>query len=116
MDMARLGLRPGAEVESGTLSLIKQSMSSLGSFAQLRLLVAPSDPAVPAQSSATAKGLQYNDEVQYTDASGAHVVPLEIADPQSGLRLLTPFNLTADATTPLAIEWNANSLVRRATE
>jgi hypothetical protein len=52
--------------------------------------------------------------VQYTDAGGAHVVPLEIANPQAGLRLLTPFNLSAGSTTPLAIEWNASSLVRRA--
>ena len=100
--------------DGGAVSLLKQTVSTLGTFAQLRLLVAVSDPALPPTSSASAKGLQFNDQVQYTDASGTHVVPLEIADPQSGLRLLTPFNLSADTTTPLAIEWNANSLVRRA--
>ncbi|MCK9687244.1 DUF4382 domain-containing protein [Scleromatobacter humisilvae] len=100
--------------DGGAVSLLKQSVSTLGTYAQLRLLVAPSDPALALASSASAKNLQFNDEVQYTDATGAHVVPLEIVDPQSGLRLLTPFNLSADTTTPLGIEWNANSLVRRA--
>ena len=98
----------------GAVSLIKQSVNALGTFAQLRLLVASSDPGFTLASSASAKGLQFNDQVQYTDAGGVHVVPLEIPDPQAGLRLLTPFNLSADTTTPLAIEWNANSLVRRA--
>ena len=100
--------------DGGAVSLLKQSVSALGTFAQLRLLVASSDPAFAPLSSASAKNLQFNDQVQYTDASGVHIVPLEIADPQAGLRLLTPFNLSADTTTPLAIEWNANSLVRRA--
>ena len=100
--------------DGGTASLLKQSVSALGTFAQLRLLVASSDPAVQPASSAQAQGLQFNDQVQYTDSSGVHIVPLEIPDIQAGLRLLTPFNLSADTTTPLAIEWNANSLVRRA--
>jgi hypothetical protein len=109
VDLADQSLSDGGEV-----SLLKQSVSSLGTYNQLRLLVAPSDPSFVLQSSASAKSLQFNDEVQYTDGSGAHVVPLEIADPAAGLRLLTPFSLSADTTTPLAIEWNANSLVRRA--
>ena len=100
--------------DGGTVSLLKQSVSALGTFAQLRLLVASSDPAVQPTSSAQAQGLQFNDQVQYTDSSGVHIVPLEIPDIQAGLRLLTPFNLSTDTTTPLAIEWNANSLVRRA--
>ena len=98
----------------GAVSLMKQSVSALGTFAQMRLLVAPSDPALTPLASAAAKGLQFNDEVQYTDAGGAHVVPLELPDNQAGLRLSTSFNLSADTTTPMAIEWNANSLVRRA--
>lgn len=96
------------------VSLLKQSVSALGSFAQLRLLVAPSDPALTLETSASDKGLKFNDQVQYTDATGVHVVPLEVPDPQAGLRVLTPFTLSSDTTTPLAIEWNANSLVRRA--
>jgi hypothetical protein len=100
--------------DGGGVSLLKQSLGTFGTFAQLRLLVAPSDPATTLASSASAKGLQFNDQVQYTDAAGVHVGPLEIPDPQAGLRVLTPFNLSADTTTPLAVEWNANSLVRRA--
>ena len=100
--------------DGGTVSLLKQSVSALGTFGQLRLLVASSDPAFAPLASASAKGLLFNDQVQYTDAAGTHIVPLELPDPQAGLRLLTPFNLSADTTTPLAIEWNADALVRRA--
>ncbi len=100
--------------DGGTVSLLKQSVATLGNFAQLRLILAPSDPSAALAASASAKGLQFNDQVQYTDGSGVHVVPLETPDAQAGLRLLTPFNLSADTTTPLAIEMNASALVRRA--
>ena len=100
--------------DGGTVSLLKQSVATLGNFAQLRLILAPSDPSTALAASASAKGLQFNDQVQYTDGSGVHVVPLETPDAQAGLRLLTPFNLSADTTTPLAIEMNASALVRRA--
>jgi hypothetical protein len=103
-----------ALADGGTLSLFKTSVAALGTFKQLRLLVASPDPAGTPLASAVAKGLQYNDQVQYTDAGGAHIVPLEVPDLQAGLRLLTPFNLSGDTTTPLGIEWNANALVRRA--
>jgi hypothetical protein len=109
-----LDLADASSTNGSTVSLFKQSVSTAGSFAQLRLLVAPSDPASTLVSSAGAKGLQFNDQVQYTDAGGVHVVPLEVPDPQAGLRVLTPFSLSSDTTTPLAIEWNAHSLVRRA--
>ena len=98
-----------------SLSLLKQNVTTLGTFAQLRLLVAPSDPGLVLDPSASAAGLQFNDQVQYTDANGVHIVPLEVPDLQAGLRLLSPFTLSADSTTPLSIEWNAHaSLVRRA--
>ncbi len=110
LDLAGTVLSQGQSV-----SLLKQSVTALGTYAQLRLLLATPDPNAPLTASATAQGLTFNDQVQYTDASGIHVVPLELPDTLSGIRLLTPFNLSADATTPLAIEWNADtSLVRRA--
>ena len=99
--------------DGGAVSLLRQGVSALGTFAQLRLLLAPSDPAYPLTASASAKGLQFNDQVQYTDGSGVHVVPLETPDSQAGLRLLTSFNLSSDTTTPLAIEMNASALARR---
>jgi hypothetical protein len=106
----------GASLSQGqSVSLLKQSVSALGTYAQLRLLLATPDPNTPLAASATANGLTFNDQVQYTDASGTHVVPLELPDTLSGIRLLTSFNLSEDATTPLAIEWSADSsLVRRA--
>jgi len=97
-----------------SISLLKQVQAAVGTYQQLRLVVASSDSNAALKASASAQGLAWNDQVQYTDAAGVHVVPLEIADPQAGLRLLQQFSLSADSTTPLAIEWNAAaSLVRR---
>lgn len=109
VDLADPSLSGGSAVP-----VLKQGIAALGTFAQLRLLVADSSPGLVLASSASARGLQFNDQVEYTDSSGAHVVPLEIPAAPAGLRVLAPFNLSADTTTPLAIEMNANSLVRRA--
>lgn len=101
--------------QGGSISLFKQSVAALGTYAQLRLLLQPSDPALSLAPSAQAKNLQFNDQVQYTDGSGVHVVPLETPYSTGGIRLLTSFNLSADTTTPLSVEWNAEqSLARRA--
>ena len=110
VDLSDPSLTNGASV-----SLLKQSVSTPGNYAQLRLLLAPSDPAIPPLAQATAKGLQFNEQVQYTDAGGTtHIVPLEMPNPQGGLRLTTPFSLSGDTTTPLSIEWSAEqTLVRR---
>jgi len=110
-----LDLSDPALANGASVSLIRQSVSTLGTYAQLRLLLAPSDPSLAPLASATAKGLLFNEQVQYTDANGAHVVPLEVPDAQGGLRVLMPFTLSADTTTPLSIEWSPeHSLVRRA--
>jgi len=103
-----------AMANGGSTPLLKRSVSTLGNFAQLRLLLASSDPTAVLTTSASNAGLQYNDQVQYTDATGVHVAPLELPRWQAGVRVLTPFSLSADTTTPLAVEFNANSLVRRA--
>jgi hypothetical protein len=110
IDLASVDLSQGKAVQ-----LLKQNISTLGTYGQLRLLVAPSDPASALTASAKAQGLVFNDQVEYTDAAGtAHVVPLEVPDLAAGLRLTTSFTLSADTTTPLAIEWNAqSSLVHR---
>ena len=109
LDLSDASLANGASV-----SLFKGSISTLGTYAQLRLLLAPSDPALPPLPQAAAKGLQFNEQVQYTDAGGVHVVPLEVPNGQGGLRVTTPFNLGADTTTPLSIEWSPEqTLVRR---
>jgi len=111
VDLADPSLSQGQSV-----SLLKQVQAAAGTYQQLRLLVASSDPNAALKESASARGLTWNDQVQYTDAGGVHVVPLEIPDPQAGLRLLQQFSLSTDTTTPLAIEWNAAaSLVRRPT-
>jgi hypothetical protein len=89
------------------LSLFKRNFSEFGTYAQLRLLVASSDPDAQLADSAKALGLARNDLVQYTDAIGTHIVPLEIPDLQAGLRADTPFTLSAGSITPLALEWNA---------
>ncbi|MFL6679458.1 MAG: DUF4382 domain-containing protein [Burkholderiaceae bacterium] len=109
LDLSDASLANGASV-----SLLKGSVSTLGTYAQLRLLLAPSDPALAPLAQAAAKGLQFNEQVQYTDAGGVHIVPLEVPNGQGGLRVTTPFNLSADTTTPLSIEWSPEqTLVRR---
>ena len=101
--------------QGGSVALLKQTVSALGSYQQLRLIVAPSDSSTALVASAKTAGLTWNDEVVYTDGSGQHTVPLEIPDTTSGIRTRTGFTLSADTTTPVAIEWNAHSsLVRRA--
>jgi len=98
-----------------SVSLLKQVVATPGTYRQIRLVLASSDPGDALAASASALGLTTNAQVQYTDAGGAHVVPLEIPDPRAGLRLLQQFSLTADSTTPLSIEFDAASnLVRRA--
>lgn len=110
VDLADPALSQGQSV-----ALLKQAVSVLGTYRQLRLLVASSDANAELAASASARGLTYNDQVQYTDAGGVHVVPLDIPNLAGGLRLQTPFTLSSDTTTPLAIEWSAHSsLVRRA--
>jgi hypothetical protein len=96
------------------ISLFKRDVTELGTYAQLRLLVASSDPLAPLAPSAAALGLARNDMVQYADAVGTHLVPLEIPDQQAGLRTDTAFTLSASTITPLAVEWNARGgLVHR---
>jgi hypothetical protein len=100
--------------QGGAQQIVAKASAAAGTYAQLRLLVAPSDPG-SLTASATARGLSWNEQVQYTDGSGTHAAPLELADPQAGVRLKTSFTLGGSSTTPLAIEWNAHSsLVRRA--
>jgi hypothetical protein len=110
LDLAGTALSQG-----GSASILKQSVPALGTFAQLRLLLARSDPNATLTASAAAQGLNFNDQVQTTDSSGVHIAPLEIPNTGSGIRLLTSFTLSADTTTPLTIEWGAHAgLVRRA--
>jgi hypothetical protein len=110
VDLASPDLSQGQVVQ-----LLKQNISALGTYGQLRLLVASSDPASALTASARAAGLVFNDQVQYTDPAGTHVVPLEVPDLAAGLRLTTQFTLSADTTTPLAIEWNAQSTLAHST-
>ncbi len=110
LDLADPSLSQGQSV-----SLLKQAAATVGTYAQIRLVLASADPNAVLKPSASSAGLTWNDQVQYTDANGVHVVPLEIPDPQAGIRLLQQFSVTADTTTPLALEFDAaSSLVRRA--
>jgi hypothetical protein len=99
---------------SGALSdLLKSAAITPGAYAQLRLLVADPDAALVA--SATAAGLHYNDQVDYTDAaSHAHTVPLEFAGLAQGLALAVPLTVSNGGAAFIALEWDAaSSLVRR---
>ena len=110
VDLADPSLSQGQSV-----ALLKQAAATVGTYGQIRLVLASSDPNATLKPSARTAGLAFNDQVQYTDGAGVHVVPLEIPDPQAGIRLQQQFTVAADATTPLAIQFDAaSSLVRRA--
>jgi Domain of unknown function (DUF4382) len=80
---------------NGALNQIFTNMSlPVGGYRQIRLFLAGFDdtpiPAMPIPA-----GLTYFDQVDYTDATGPHHVPLEIAYPTQGFQLNGSFDVTA---------------------
>lgn len=67
-----------------------------GSYAQIRLFPLAHDAAL--DDAASAKGLRYNAQVNYTDATAqARVVPLELSQPELGWRLSGSFTIAANS-------------------
>jgi hypothetical protein len=76
-----------------------------GTYQQIRLVLV-SDNA-PLSDSAVALGLTYNDQVNYTDASGAsHIAALEIAAPVAGIGLNGTFTVSTATPLNLAIDFD----------
>ncbi len=80
-----------------TIDLVQQSNGTLGELANdlrlapgtynsILLLPVPGDPATtPATASASALGAKYNQEADFSDASGGHTVPLILPNPEKGI-------------------------------
>jgi hypothetical protein len=101
-----------ANLTNGALNQVFTGMNlPVGSYKQIRLFLAGFDDALT--SSASAAGLTYNDQIDYTDNSVVHHVPLEIAYPVQGLQLNGNFNVTEGSTLNLAVDFDLeHDLVR----
>jgi hypothetical protein len=67
-----------------------------GTYAQVRLI--PVDSGATILSSASALGAVYNSEVDYTDATGAKQVPLELQNPDKGIGIATSITVRGTGT------------------
>lgn len=85
-----------------------------GTYAQIRLFPLAHDAAL--DDAASAKGLSYNAQVNYTDAgSQAHVVPLELSQPELGWRMAGSFSVSANSASYLVAQSDLqHDLVRMA--
>ncbi len=101
-----------ANLTNGALNQVFTGMNlPVGSYKQIRLFLAGFDDALTA--SASAAGLTYNDQIDYTDNAVVHHVPLEIAYPVQGLQLNGNFNVTEGSTLNLAVDFDLeHDLVR----
>ncbi len=98
---------------NGALNQVFSAMKlPAGSYRQIRLFLAGFND--PLTASASASGLVYNDQVDYTDSTSViHHVPLEIAYPTQGIQLNGTFSVVAGGTLNLAVDFDLDEdLVR----
>ena len=102
-----------AALNNGALNNVFSALSlPTGTYKQIRLFLAGFDD--PLTSSAQAikdnetspLALQWNDQVEYSDANGVHESPLEIAYPTQGMQLNGTFNVATGATLNLAVDFD----------
>jgi len=83
-----------------------------GTYRQIRLKLV--DDEAPLTASATASGLTYNDQVDYTDAGGiSRSAPLEIIGPRQGINLIGTFTLGAGSVLNLVLDLDLDEDVVR---
>ena len=105
------------QLSNGALNQVFTGLSlPVGSYQQIRLYLASADDALSA--SASAAGLTYNDQVTYTPTTGPNAgvvtkAPLEIAAPTQGIGLVGTFNVVANQTLSLAVEFDVGHDVVR---
>jgi Domain of unknown function (DUF4382) len=78
-----------------------------GTYAQVRLI--PVDSGSPLLSSASTLGAVYNSEVDYTDATGAKQVPLELLNPDKGIGIATSILVKGTGTNIFSSSSNTSS-------
>lgn len=94
-----------ASLNNGAMANVFNDVTlPVGNYKQIRIVLADSDDALTA--SAQAKGLQTNNEIQYSAAGATKVAPLEIAYPIQGITLLGNFSVSTDKTLRLLVDFD----------
>jgi hypothetical protein len=98
---------------NGNLAQVFSGLSlPVGTYRQIRLILVDDEAALT--NSALADALLYNDQVDYTDGTGAaHHVPLEIIGPRQGINLMGTFTVTAGSPLNLVLDFDVDDDVVR---
>lgn len=108
-----------AQLNNGLMTTVFANMNlPTGTYKQVRFFFASDTDSLAASAQATLDNestpspLQWNDQVEYINASGAVAeAPLEIAYPVQGIQLLGNFNVTAGGTLNLATDFDLDKIV-----
>lgn len=102
-----------AQLSNGNLAQVFNDITlPVGAYKQIRLMLVDDD--APLTASAQAAGLQYNGQVNYTDASGnARVAALELGGPREGIGVFGSFTVTAGKTLRLVLDFDIDHDVIR---
>lgn len=94
-----------AALNNGAMSSIFSNITlPEGRYQQIRLLL--TGPFDALTTSASGQSLTWNDEVDYTDGSGSHQAPLEVARPEKGIVLHGQFQVAASTPLHLAVDFD----------
>ncbi|MGB2816712.1 MAG: DUF4382 domain-containing protein [Burkholderiaceae bacterium] len=102
-----------AQLANGNLASVFDNLQlPVGTYRQIRLMLVDDDAVlVPSAQSA---GLQFNDQVNYTDASGnAKVAPLELGGVREGVGVFGTFTVTAAKPLRLVLDFDIDHDVVR---
>lgn len=102
-----------AQLSNGNLADVFGDLQlPVGVYRQIRLMLIDDD--APLTASAQAAGLQFNDQVDYTDAAGtARVAPLELGAVREGIGVFGSFAVTAGKTLRLVLDFDIDHDVLR---
>lgn len=102
-----------AQLSNGNLADVFSNIQlPVGVYRQIRLMLVDDD--APLTASAQAAGLQFNDQVNYTDAGGtARVAPLELGAVREGIGVFGSFSVTAGKTLRLVLDFDIDHDVLR---
>lgn len=102
-----------AQLSNGNLADVFSNLQlPVGTYRQIRLMLVDDD--APLAPSAQAAGLQFNDQVDYTDANGsARVAPLELGGVREGIGVFGSFTVTAGKTLRLVLDFDIDHDVLR---
>ena len=102
-----------AALNNGALNRVFAGLSlPTATYQQIRIFLAGFDATLSSSAQSindnesTPVALQWNDQVEYSDASGVHESPLEIAYPTQGIQLNGTFAITANSTLNLAVDFD----------